>query len=128
MTNPTPSAVPPLPEPLVAKYLTHPHASVYGCTLSEAMMVYAIIESVVALIALGASLLFGLGLLVFLMGFMASVPLGKHGLLLLGKKKVGKPYGSTTKQYHFMLHQMGLKKPPYMVRQGRWDTRRRRGL
>ncbi len=116
-----------------ARYLTHPFASFYGCTLNEMFLilgVYAVIEMPVMLILAGflSKYVHGyLGALLLVFLVMAPVTffvLLKKTAIKIGRLRIGKPPGFLMLNSKKQLHQYFGMKIEYITPKGRWCTKR----
>lgn len=120
-----------------SKYLTHKHASFHGCTLEEMGVILAIYASIeIPLIFIFAVLsrhylggFIGALLLWFLFFAMLTFfVLLKRTAIYIGRLRNGRAAGYLKLRFKEILHQKFNLKIPYLIRNGKWITRKHVGV
>ncbi len=108
----------------LATYLTHTHASLWGCTFKEAGLVLLGLQAINIVANIVTKIILGTTLYTLLPGFVIAL-VGTGTLLrVMGSIKKGKQEGYLALKARLILSHYFNYATPYVMRNGVWSTRR----
>lgn len=106
------------------KFLTHKHASFFGCTLQEALVITCIFLAGNIFLSILSMIFLGSFFLSFVILFIFSIFLIKITAQHVGRFKIGRQEGYLSLLFLKILHEKFNLEIPFVDREGRWLTRR----